>query len=130
MRRKESGMTSVIKISHMARFALLLAVSWTFSCPSGDIASNASQQPLFANAPGSPVTVPCGPGNVLIGDMNNDRKLDLVVTCARARSITVLEGKGNGQFGATLSSTTLADAPGEIALGDVNGDGKLDEIGR
>jgi hypothetical protein len=119
-------MTSVIKISHMARFALLLAASWTFSCPSGDIASNASQQPLFANAPGSPVTVACGPGNILIGDMNNDRKLDLLVTCARARSITVLEGKGNGQFGATLNTTTLADAPGEIALGDVNGDGKLD----
>jgi hypothetical protein len=31
---------------------------------------------LFANAPGSPVSVQGGPGNVLIGDMNNDRKLD------------------------------------------------------
>jgi hypothetical protein len=58
--------------------------------------------------------------------MNNDRKLDLVVACAGARSITILEGKGNGQFGATLSNTTLAEAPGEIALGDMNGDGKLD----
>jgi hypothetical protein len=58
--------------------------------------------------------------------MNNDRKLDLVVTCARARSLTVIEGKGNGQFGAALSNTTLAQASGEIALGDLNGDGKLD----
>ncbi len=58
--------------------------------------------------------------------MNNDRKLDLVVSCSQARSITILEGKGNGQFGAALSNTTLAEAPGEIALGDLNGDGKLD----
>lgn len=58
--------------------------------------------------------------------MNHDRKPDLVVACARTRSITVLEGKGNGQFGAALSNTTLAEAPGEIALGDLNGDGKLD----
>jgi hypothetical protein len=62
----------------------------------------------------------------LIGDMNNDRKLDLVVACAGARSITVLEGKGNGQFGPALSNTSVPNAPGEIALGDLNGDGKLD----
>ena len=119
-------MTSISKISGVARLALLLAASWTFSCPSGNTPSSASQQQLFATAPGSPVNVQCGPGNVVIGDMNNDRKLDLVVTCARARLITVLEGKGDGQFGAALSNTTVADAPGEIALGDLNGDGKLD----
>lgn len=67
-----------------------------------------------------------GPGNVLIGDMNNDRKLDLIVAFARERSITVLEGKGNGEFGRALSNTILKDAPGEIAMGDLNGDGKLD----
>lgn len=72
------------------------------------------------------MTVQAGPSNVLIGDMNNDRKLDLVVSYGRARSITILEGKGNGQFGAALSNTSLANAPGEIAIGDLNGDGKLD----
>jgi hypothetical protein len=122
------AMTSVVKMSaSVSRLSLLLAVSWSatfIAC--GDTPSTASQQSLFANAPGSPVSVQGGPGNVLIGDMNNDRKLDLVVACAGARSITILEGKGNGQFGATLSNTTLAEAPGEIALGDMNGDGKLD----
>jgi len=116
-------------IGRVGRLSLLLAVSSTsffISCPSPNTPSNASQQPLFANAPGSPVAVQGGPGNVLIRDMNNDRKLDLVVGCARARTITVLEGKGDGKFGKILSSTTLKDAPGEMAAGDFNGDGKLD----
>jgi FG-GAP-like repeat len=72
------------------------------------------------------VSVQGGPSNVLIGDMNNDRKLDLVVVLGRTRSITVIEGQGDGQFGAALSTTTLAEPPGDIALGDLNGDGKLD----
>src|SRR5829696_1657267 len=116
-------------ISRIGRLTLLVAASWTslfISCPAGNSPSNASQQSLFTNAPGSPISVQGGPGNVLIGDMNNDRKLDLVVACARARSITVIEGKGNGQFGAVLSNTTIAEAPGDMALGDLNGDGKLD----
>ena len=120
-------MTSVIKIpAIVTRLTLLLAASFFISCPSSNVPSNASEQSLFANAPGSPVSVQGGPGNILIGDMNNDRKLDLVVACGRTRSITVLEGKGNGQFGAVLSNTTLVEAPGEIVAGDVNGDGKLD----
>ena len=122
-------MTAVIKIpATFARLSVLeLASSLFISCPSGSTPSNASsQQPLFVNAPGSPVSVPGGPSNVLIGDMNNDRKLDLVIACARPRSIMILAGKGDGQFGAPLSNTTLTEAPGEIAIGDLNGDGKLD----
>lgn len=126
-------MTSAIKIpttfSRVARLALLLTASWTaffISCPSGEAPSIASQQSLFAHAPGSPVAVEGGASNILIADMNNDRKPDLVVASGRARSVTVLEGKGNGQFGAALSNTILATPPHEIAAGDVNGDGKLD----
>ena len=125
-------MTSVVKIpvtiSRILRLTSLLAasaVSFFVSCASGDAPSNA-QQSLFANAPGSPVAVQGGPSNILIGDMNSDRKLDLVVALGSTRSITVLEGKGNGQFGAALSNTTLAEAPGDMALGDLNGDDKLD----
>ena len=109
-----------------ATISFLLA-ALLISCPSGEAPPAASQQqPLFTNAQGSPVPLQNGPGNVLIGDMNNDRNLDLVVASASARSITVLEGKGNGQFGAALTNTTLTDPPHEIALGDLNGDGKLD----
>jgi hypothetical protein len=134
-RRKETGVISVVKIpptiSRVALLILLLAASWmsVFVSCSGNTRSNASQQAAqqwFANAPGSPVAVQGGPSNVLIGDMNNDRKLDLVVACTGTRSITIVEGKGNGQFGAALSNTTLTDAPGDVAIGDLNGDGKLD----
>jgi hypothetical protein len=111
-------------ISSIARLGVLMATSIFMSCPPGDAPSNASQQPLFANAP--PVAVEGGPGNVLIGDMNSDRKPDLVVSLTRARGIVVLEGKGEGRFGKALSNTTLKDAPGEMAVGDFNGDGKLD----
>ena len=126
-------MNSIAKIpaiiSRVAGLTLLLAASWTsllVSCPSSNTQSNAAQQPFFTNAQGSPVAVQGGPSNVLTGDMNNDRKLDLIVASGGTRSITVLEGKGNGQFGAALSTTTLADDPGDMATGDLNGDGKLD----
>lgn len=122
---------SYIKLSatiSVALLTLVLAAAWTsFSFPSGKSPSKDSQQqPLFINAPGSPVAVQGAPNNVLIGDMNNDRKLDLVVSLARERAITVLEGKGNGQFGAALGTITVADTPSDMALGDLNGDGKLD----
>jgi hypothetical protein len=48
------------------------------------------------------------------------------VACGKSRSIIVLPGKGDGQFAAAASTTTVPDSPGEMALGDVNGDGKLD----
>ena len=92
---------------------------------SGNAINTDAQQSLFAPAPGSPIAVD-RPGNILVGDMNSDRKLDLVVASGNTRKVLVLPGKGDGQFGATLSQTTVPDPPGELALGDVNGDGKLD----
>ena len=96
------------------------------SCNSGTAFSTATQKLLFTNAPGSPVSVPGGPANVLIGDMNNDQKPDLIVACGTARSILILPGKGDGQFGTPLSETKVPDNPSEMATGDLNGDGKLD----
>jgi VCBS repeat protein len=111
---------------------LLILVSTTLwllsftSCQSGNANDTHAQQSLFTPAPDSPISISDGPGNVVVGDMNNDKKLDLVVACGRSRSITVLPGKGNGQFAGPASTTTVQDSPGEMALGDVNVDGKLD----
>src|SRR5262249_25129869 len=120
--------------SILIRFVLLLiaiGVAFLSSCQSGNASGNnetrAEQQSLFVNAPGSPISFSDdGPGNVVIGDMNNDTKPDLVVAFGKTRRIMVLPGKGDGTFAAAVSTTTVTDSPGEIALGDVNGDGKLD----
>ena len=109
----------------MRTFILLFAVLFVASCSAGNASSTVTQKPLFVNAPGSPISVANGPGNVLIADMNNDRKLDLIVACGSSSSILVLPGKNDGQFGAPLT-TIVPDKPGEIAVGDLNGDGKLD----
>ena len=109
-------------IFSLATFSMLFLVSCHFE----NGASTATQNSLFVNAPASPIPVPDGPGNVLIGDMNNDRKPDVIVACSSTRHIRVLPGKGDGQFGAPLSETTVPDHPGEMAAGDLNGDDKLD----
>lgn len=96
------------------------------ACQSGNANNTEAQQSLFTPAPGSPISVAGAPGNVVIGDVNNDKNLDLVVACGNNRTITVLLGKGDGQFAAAANSTTVPHNPTEIALGDVNLDGKLD----
>lgn len=113
-------------------YLVMLLVATVFSllslasCRLGTAINAQNPQSLFANAPGSPITIPDGPSNVVIGDLNVDKRPDLVVTCGKSRSVQVLLGKGDGQFAAATNVTTLSDSPGEIALGDVNDDGKLD----
>ena len=106
--------------------AIALYLFLVTSCQTGNAINTQEQQSLFANAPGSPISIADGPSNIVIGDINNDKKLNLVVACGRSRKIIVLPGKGNGQFSAAASTTTVPDSPGEIALGDTNGDGNLD----
>ena len=96
------------------------------ACQSGNANNTGAQQSFFTPAPGSPISVAGGPGNVVLGDVNNDKKPDLVVACGKSRSITVLLGKGDGQFAASAGPVTVPESPHEVALGDVNLDGKLD----
>jgi FG-GAP-like repeat len=96
---------------------------------SGIVSNIPSQKTILAPAPGSPMAVAGGPGNIAIGDLNKDGKPDLVVASGRARSITVLLGQGDGQFRAAGSSPiSVPDSPTEMVLGEVNGDDKLDLV--
>lgn len=85
-------------------------------------------QPVLEPAPGSPIALACGPGNIAAGDLNNDGKPDLVVTCGQTRSLTIFQGRGNGQFDIAGSPLLLPYPPNEIVIGDMNSDKKADLI--
>lgn len=105
----------------------LLAVLTLSSCSAGQANVTNLQQPMFASAPGSPISVPCGPGNVVVGDLNNDGKPDLIASCEQTRTLTVvLSPAGSGRSFRASNPFPLPDSPGDIVLGDVNGDNNLD----
>jgi len=65
-------------------------------------------------------------GSILVGDVNNDGKSDVVVLFASSDSNSVYTwlGNGDGTFKPPVTTTT-ADAE-LAALADINNDGKLD----
>jgi len=83
------------------------------------------QTSLFA--PGLRLEVGRQPGDVAVGDVNNDRRIDIVTANGGGGDVTVLLGDGRGGFLPAASSwPTGGPKPHRVALGDVNRDGKLD----
>ena len=98
-----------------------------FSCNAGDAVVANMQQPLLAPAPGSPIQIAGGPNNVRLGDMNKDGKPDLLVSTETTKNISVLLGRGDGQFRvAEGSPIRMAESPSEMVVGDLNSDSKPD----
>ncbi len=99
----------------------------SLSCQAGDANLIAPQRPIFAHASGSPIAVAGGPDDVVVGDMNKDGKLDLIVASGRSRMLAVFPGLGDGRFRIdAVNKITVSQGPGEMVLGDVNSDGNLD----
>ena len=66
-----------------------------------------------------------GPLSVAIGDLNGDRKPDLVTANNYANTVSVLTNRGNGSFKAKRDYATGRGAY-FVAIGDLNGDRKPD----
>jgi hypothetical protein len=76
-------------------------------------------------------TVYSGYYQVVVGDLDGDGKMDLVVTnFYKPYTVTILLGRGNGTFGPAVSYDAGGSVAGggvkSVAIGDFNGDGKND----
>ena len=112
-----------MKNNAVVSIVALLTALFLSSCNTGNANVANPQQPIFA--PVFSIPIACGTSNVVIGDLNNDGKPDLVATCGDARALTVLLGTAEGQFRPS-NPIPVPDSPGDIALGDLNGDTNLD----
>ncbi|CAF1210047.1 unnamed protein product [Adineta ricciae] len=68
-----------------------------------------------------------GPGSIVIGDFNNDSRLDIAVANYNINSVGILLGKGDGTLGdCTTYSTGDGTTPVNQIVGDFNNDKVLD----
>ncbi len=65
--------------------------------------------------------------SIAVGDVNGDRKPDMVVVNYGSR-LGVFLGKGNGSFQPVVSYDSGGGGSTSITVGDLNGDGKLDLV--
>src|SRR2546426_1098685 len=83
----------------------------------------------FTAAPGSPVSVGGGPYSVVLGDVNGDGKLDLLLANGSSNNLTVLLGNGDGTFTAAAGGPVFflmkRRAPGS---GDFPGAGNFRSV--
>lgn len=87
-----------------------------------------AQTPLLAPAGISPFDVGDISGQVLLADINEDGRLDLVTRHPTARAIRTHLGDGRARFTTIEAEVALDFDPGDMKLGDLNGDEILDLV--
>ncbi|HYH58408.1 MAG TPA: FG-GAP-like repeat-containing protein [Thermoleophilaceae bacterium] len=86
-----------------------------------------AQVPNFVPFSSSPESAGQNPGDVGVGDLNGDGKLDLVVANLGSGNVSVLLGKGTGDFNQPVTSPEPAGTqPGSPVIDDFDGNGKPD----
>jgi uncharacterized protein (TIGR03437 family) len=78
----------------------------------------------FASPVGTSSSSP-GAAAIVLGDFNNDKKLDIAVTIPGSNNISILLGNGDGTFQAP-KNIPVGSNPTALAAADLNGDGNLD----
>ncbi len=81
----------------------------------------------FKAAPGSPIAVHDRPGNVAIGDLTGDSKLDVVATHDDDPIVHILRGDGRGGFRPGVPLTLKENVWGAV-IADMNADGNNDVV--
>jgi hypothetical protein len=86
----------------------------------------------FAAAPGSPVGVGGGPGDIAAADLNGDGNVDLAVPVWQNNGrVAIMLGDGAGGLGPAPGSPVMlgvSSGTTEIALADLNRDGRRDLV--
>jgi hypothetical protein len=82
---------------------------------------------IFSNQTIFSTDTSSGPWSIILGDFNNDSRLDIAVANYLADNLGVFVGYGNGSFSSqTTYSTGSGSSPQSVAVGDLNDDGHLD----
>jgi hypothetical protein len=85
----------------------------------------------FRAATAQTIKLPESPGEIVVGDVNGDGRLDLAVDHHDSYNVTLLLGNANGSF-ALAPNSPIVMKQGQhphthgLGIGDLNGDGKLD----
>jgi hypothetical protein len=83
----------------------------------------------FTNLTTYPTGFGSRPQFIIVGDLNVDNKLDVVIIDSRNNDITVFKGYGNGTFSIIAThSTGYNSGPSSIGMGDFDNDNKPDIV--